>query len=747
MADRHLHGSTQLDTITDGSSSSTITNLLANAGKGASALQASDIINNTSSQATNKPLSANQGKVLNDRISAVEGRGRYLSTWNASTGKPSDLPGAGASVTEVYTYKTGDFFIVHTTGNKFPTGTNIAVGTTIETFPSDTRSGENAAINDTIYFNGTTWTLLHTPNISTIWGGISGSVVNQIDLINYLNINFQAKLPLASAAGKVLKSTDNAGGVEWGDVPPTGASIDDTTIATDKTWSSNKINTELGTKESTSNKKTSWGATPSDTNYPSEKLVKTECDNIRAVAEGKCKSYILSYSDTSINPHGGLYYTPSGNTLMPDQAIEYVNGYTNGNALFNSQNNSIDIGVESKFYYIFRTRYNEYIIYKSDVDFRTMMYARGTVYTGDIFLVIETDVPDRWIGDGICYCLETKHGEITFATGTNQGQFKANNVDYSVNGLGTSDSPSFKSITANANTSENKEHRFIIENTTTNESSAMWASDSEGTPFSSLYYGKSSVVEGNDVYDYSIVCSGVEAEADMPKGSLISFQHNVIHEGEPVSNDVSYACCYYDSESETAVFKAKATDDTNYSEIEVVKNGASLGLYDNDTENDIETYSYVSATSDSAVISYSNSNSNGFNVEYHFVAGGSMPCGFETIISYTDQSEVEHENKSKFIANYGSDYHPQAQIIASEKVGSTTTENKLTLTKDDAQLDTMGTNNKSLVQKQYVDTKDSIVCKNTSGTSLGNIKFVPCTTAEYEALATKDSNTLYIITD
>ena len=56
---------------------------------------------------TTEALSANQGYILNERINSLEGRGRYLSTWNCATGlhatNPPSLP---------YELKPGDYYVV-----------------------------------------------------------------------------------------------------------------------------------------------------------------------------------------------------------------------------------------------------------------------------------------------------------------------------------------------------------------------------------------------------------------------------------------------------------------------------------------------------------------------------------------------------------------------------------------------------------------------------------------------------------
>ena len=112
-----------------------------------------DVIDNVTSTSADNALSAKQGKLLNDRITNLDSRGRYLSTWNATTGEPGTEP-------EVlpYSYRTGDYFIVATVGttNYRPTGTQYT-GTASTVVETDTVSP-----NDTYLYDGTTWELIHT---------------------------------------------------------------------------------------------------------------------------------------------------------------------------------------------------------------------------------------------------------------------------------------------------------------------------------------------------------------------------------------------------------------------------------------------------------------------------------------------------------------------------------------------------------------------------------------------------------
>ncbi len=113
-----------------------------------------DVIDNVTSTSTEDALSAKQGKILNDRINNIEGRGRYLSHWNCVTGLPLTNPSGTP-----YTYRTGDFFIVNTVG----TTNYIPNGSEYTGVPSTTIYSGDIKANDTIYYDGTNWSVIDTP--------------------------------------------------------------------------------------------------------------------------------------------------------------------------------------------------------------------------------------------------------------------------------------------------------------------------------------------------------------------------------------------------------------------------------------------------------------------------------------------------------------------------------------------------------------------------------------------------------
>lgn len=160
---------------------SDLEDIRAGASAGSSALQASDIINNTASTATDKPLSANMGKSLQDQIDDLKSIGRFLSLWNCVTGRPTSDP-------EVlpYTYHTGDYFLVTTVAssgqnNYRPSGSSYtgAPSTTIET--------ETVKVADMYYYDGSTWQLSQNSQRVVSFGDIEGSPSDNANLKNALD--------------------------------------------------------------------------------------------------------------------------------------------------------------------------------------------------------------------------------------------------------------------------------------------------------------------------------------------------------------------------------------------------------------------------------------------------------------------------------------------------------------------------------------------------------------------------------
>lgn len=153
--------------------------------------------------------------------------------------------------------------------------------------------------------------------------------------------------------------------------------------------------------------------------------LQAEFQNVREVAEGKCKTYVLSYADTlqsikdDITDNDATVRDKEGN----DITAEFLNGeydvYFNGdsnhvyaNPLFNSQNASLSLSSLDYATFVFRSIDTEFGGYYYVLDIE---YIDGQSFkTGDVFLVIETDVPDRWVGGKwLFYKLETAKVDLS----------------------------------------------------------------------------------------------------------------------------------------------------------------------------------------------------------------------------------------------------------------------------------------------------------------------------------------------
>jgi hypothetical protein len=164
------------------------------------ALQPSDVVNAVNSTATNKPLSANMGKELQDQIDNLSARGRFLALWNCATGLAQSNPPESP-----YTYKTGDYFIVGTVAsgggtNYKPNGATYTTGvasTTVET--------AEVAVDDVYYYDGTNWRLQSNAQKTLSFVNIAGDPYDNSNLAGALN----AKVSGVTLNGTVVTPDSN----------------------------------------------------------------------------------------------------------------------------------------------------------------------------------------------------------------------------------------------------------------------------------------------------------------------------------------------------------------------------------------------------------------------------------------------------------------------------------------------------------------------------------------------------------
>lgn len=153
-----------------------------------------------------------------------------------------------------------------------------------------------------------------------------------------------------------------------------------------------------------------WGEITGDIQDQAD--LQAEFQNVREVAEGKSKTLVIRYGTTApTSDLGATMFKKADGTVFTNLADfnSYVSGLTIANASFNTQGSVNLIN-----YYLIG---EDYIVYKDS-------YLKTIFRVGDIILVVETDVPDRWvlsIGSGYMFLgkLETTKVDLTnYATKT-----------------------------------------------------------------------------------------------------------------------------------------------------------------------------------------------------------------------------------------------------------------------------------------------------------------------------------------
>ena len=193
-------------------------------------------------------------------------------------------------------------------------------------------------------------------------------------------------------------------------------------------YTKTETDTLLNAKENVSNKTTSITNSSTNTQYPSAKAVYDLTQDIREVAEGKCQTFVLSYEETVASIKSQLHETID-HVYLIDATIPfsqqtpteitsdisdgyYDSGYSIVNSAFNSQATDFDLGTEggtviTPAIMIFEHQGSWYFALLEDSGW--FKFAN----IGDIFLVKETEVPDRWANRSSFWKLETSKIDLT----------------------------------------------------------------------------------------------------------------------------------------------------------------------------------------------------------------------------------------------------------------------------------------------------------------------------------------------
>jgi len=127
-----------------------------------------------------------------------------------------------------------------------------------------------------------------------------------------------------------------------------------------------------------------WGEITGDIQDQTD--LQAEFQDIREVAEGKNRSIVVSYTQTAPtnDTQAQTYKKPDGTAFTSlSDFTTYINGKSLLNSLFNSQSADITHG--------------DFYIIANDKTVYTNTYIVNNFKVGDIVLITQTDVPDRWI--------------------------------------------------------------------------------------------------------------------------------------------------------------------------------------------------------------------------------------------------------------------------------------------------------------------------------------------------------------
>lgn len=120
-----------------------------------------------------------------ERIDVQPGgsRGRFLALWNCATGLAESNPPYSP-----YEYKTGDYFIVDTVSSATPAVNYKPDGSSYTTgIPSTTLETGEVAVDDTYFYDGTTWKLQSNSNKTVTFSNISGDIYDNASATTALN--------------------------------------------------------------------------------------------------------------------------------------------------------------------------------------------------------------------------------------------------------------------------------------------------------------------------------------------------------------------------------------------------------------------------------------------------------------------------------------------------------------------------------------------------------------------------------
>lgn len=218
----------------DGVTSNIQTQLDSKEAKDSTILKQANVVDSVESTSTIYPLSAKQGKVLQDQITSLKNIGKFLSLWDCTTGQPLSQPESLP-----YTYHVGDYYRVSNVASE-EGGTNYRpYGTTYSGAASTLVDTGIIKVGTVYYFDGTTW-LAQSSGGGDV-AGVQDVQINGTTIVdaNVANIT-KAKLGLGNVENK--SSATIRSEITEADIPNLAASkitsgqLPDARIASATNW-------------------------------------------------------------------------------------------------------------------------------------------------------------------------------------------------------------------------------------------------------------------------------------------------------------------------------------------------------------------------------------------------------------------------------------------------------------------------------------------------------------------------------
>ena len=141
------------------------------------------VVDSLDSTSTTSALSANQWKVLNDKISDLFWLWKFLSLWDATTWLPDSFP-----LDTPYTYSTWDYFLVETVSSATPPVNYRPTGSSYDWTASTTQETDELEAWDVYIYDGSVW-LLQSNHWKTVsFTNIAWDAMDNANLSWYLNM-------------------------------------------------------------------------------------------------------------------------------------------------------------------------------------------------------------------------------------------------------------------------------------------------------------------------------------------------------------------------------------------------------------------------------------------------------------------------------------------------------------------------------------------------------------------------------